>query len=377
MPTSSPIPARTYQRLLRLVAVALVCASALAVGRDARAADVREITQFSTPRLPESVEVDAAGNAYVWVPSIRQVIKVSPDGTQQTLPPIPIPNGTTAGLALGGAGDVYVAVNSPTPGASGVWRIASRGGSVVQYASIPIGGALNALAFDRLGRLYVSDSAKGVVWRVAENGPFEPWLEHVLLAGQKPAQTPFGSTGAAGIEFDIFGSLYIANSDFGRIARVRVDGDGTPGTLEVWAEDPALVGADGIAFDGAGNLFVAVSSQDRLIRITPGRSIQAIASAADGLDFPSDVAIPAAGEGAGFAYVTNFAALSASGAVLRPSRPALLALQIAHDRHPYHPGYPARFRDAPGLLSALQRAIDRAFFGLSPSSRPSPADLLR
>jgi sugar lactone lactonase YvrE len=340
-----------------------VCAASLALAGDAAAADLREVTQFVPPGLPESVEVDVAGNAYVSVPSLRQVSKVSPDGALQTLPPIPIANGTTAGLALDVAGSIYVAVNSSTPGASGVWRIAAGGGSVVQYASIPIGGSLDALAFDRSGRLYVSDSAKGVVWRVAENGPFEPWLEHVMLAGKKPASTPSGTIGASGLAFDVLGNLYIANSDFGRIVRVRVDADGVAGSVETWAEDAALVGADGIAFDVGGNLVVAVNSQHRLVRVTPGRTIQTVATAADGLNFPSDVAIPAPGEGAGVAYVTNFA--------------ALLAVRMAPDRHPYHPEYPARFREAPGLLAALQRAIDHAFAGLSPSSRPTPADLLR
>ncbi|MBI4218788.1 MAG: hypothetical protein HY682_01500 [Chloroflexi bacterium] len=88
---------------------------------------------------------------------------------QETLPPVPIADGAIAGLALNEAGNVYAAARSSVPGATGVWRI-TPGGSVVQYASLPAAGFPNGLAFDRAGNLYVSDSAKGIVWRVTQNG---------------------------------------------------------------------------------------------------------------------------------------------------------------------------------------------------------------
>ena len=246
----------------------------------------------------------------------------------------------------------------------------------MQFASLPDAGIPNGVAFDRVGNLYVTDSAKGIVWRVTQNGAVERWLDDPVLRGMTPAPSPFGQVGANGLDFDQLGVLHVAVTDFGRIVRIPVTADGRAGVPSIWVEDDDLVGADGIAFDLEGNLLVAANRLDQLVRVTPTGVINVIGTSADGLDFPSDVAFTTA-SAAGNVYVTNSAALTAGGSVLRPPRPALLALSIAPEPLPYHARYSPQFRNAPGLFASLKAAIDQAYRNRSPNRRPSPEDILR
>ena len=75
-----------FRRAFRRCLVAVLTLSAFALlaspAGDASAASAREITRFEPPKLPESVVIDEGGTAFVSVPSLRQVIKVSPSGKQ-------------------------------------------------------------------------------------------------------------------------------------------------------------------------------------------------------------------------------------------------------------------------------------------------------
>ena len=144
----------------------------------------------------------------------------------------------------------------------------------------------NGLAFDQHGNLFVTDSSLGTIWRIpSRGGAATAWLSSPLLAGDPS----LSGTGANGIAF-WHGDVYVANSDQMSIVRVPVSRNGSAGTPRVYVADPSIGFADGIAFDARGSLYVASSfTSNTLVRIAPDRTIQLLATAADGLDYTASV----------------------------------------------------------------------------------------
>lgn len=132
----------------------------------------------------------------------------------------------------------------------------------------------NGLAFGPDGALFVTDSARGAIWRVGADGSAAPWLQDKLLDGDLQACPPralLSATGANGIVLDPSGSLLVANTTRAQIVRVPIAANGSAGTPTVvhGPDCATLAGADGLALDGAGNLYVTLNWQDRVVRIAP------------------------------------------------------------------------------------------------------------
>src|SRR5262249_38827294 len=102
--------------------------------------------------------------------------------------------------------------------------------------------------------------------------------------------------------------------------------DGRAGTPEVVVEDCAmLAGADGLTLDQAGNVYVAVNSRNQVVRVQPNGAMDVLATAADGLDFPSTVRFGRAAGDQNQLYIVNFAVRSSdAGGTPRPSLMKLL-----------------------------------------------------
>lgn len=167
--------------------------------------------------------------------------------------------------------------------------------------------APNAIALDRRGNLYVSDSFAGAITRVrpdgscpdgSSGGVCDPWISHPLLATQ--GSPPFGANGLAFDAAERF--LYVANTGDDSVLRVPVLPDGRAGALEPFARGAdldaatgtarALDGADGIAFDVAGNLWVCANQANEIQVLSPGGELIARYRGAGGaaLDFPASLA---------------------------------------------------------------------------------------
>jgi sugar lactone lactonase YvrE len=157
--------------------------------------------------------VDAAGNLYCADCATGQVIRLTPDGRESTY------------------------ANGP-------------GGQPFQCANYP--------AFDRQGRMYLSDSGdwsdrvNGRIHRIPPGGgQAQPWFP-------EPVDTPNAIALDAAEEF-----LYFVETFGSSIARIPIRPDGSAGALERVVHMPRHI-PDGIAFDEAGRLWIACHRPDAI-----------------------------------------------------------------------------------------------------------------
>ena len=280
-------------------------------------------------QLPESIAEDPAGNLYVSIAGT--VVKVTPERVVSTLVALPVPAGVFAtGVKLGQDGFLYVASAAfdPSLDASSVWRVSLTTGDAEEVAALDPAGFPNDLAFDDEGNIYVTDPFLAQIWRVDVSGQATVWLSDPAFEGN-PAEPALGAPfGVDGIAFDRGDRhLYFGNLDFGRILRVRVRRDGSPGALQVVAEDERLEGADGIAFDRAGTLYVAVNSQDRIATVDRRGRVDVVAEGGL-LDGPSAFAFGVRRSERHTLFITNFAISRAMGLQTGTPRPGILALEV-------------------------------------------------
>lgn len=234
---------------------------------------------------PEGVAVDKVGHVYLSIAASEsdQIWKFSPDGSPSLLADFGSPAGGNCGLAVDPEGNVYMARKQPA--LPGVFRV-DKNGSITLVPGTEKMVFPNALAFDKRGALYVTETfslapdgsfGQGGIWRVPKRGSAELWLRHDLLTGLAPYIFPF-PVGANGIAFHQ-NALYVINSDKALVVRIPVLPDGSPGEPEVWkqVEDvpesifygnpyiPLLL--DGLALDVLGNVYIAVVSRSAVVRI--------------------------------------------------------------------------------------------------------------
>lgn len=331
------------ERLSRRTILRGAAAGALLPAFGSAAAGGTVETVVSIPdldKVPENLAVDDEGALYFGIATVPgEVWRVGPAQTQQTglsLADIErvarLPSGTTVlGVEAVPDGTLYVMVPPPADDA-GVWRVPRDGGEPSFHAAIP--GFANDVNFDRdRERLLVSDSFGGAVYEVPLDAADPATAASVWVGTAADDATGLldtASFGANGIAVGEDGAVYVAvtrvhetagdpESDpvRGRIVRVPVAGDGSAGDPELFLESEALLGADGIAARGP-QLYVAANSLDEVVRVAPSKRVTTVASADDGLVFPSDVAFGTTPRQRGDLFVCNFAIdTPGAGAILR------------------------------------------------------------
>jgi sugar lactone lactonase YvrE len=204
-------------------------------------------------RGPFGSTFDEAGNLYFADSENYRIRKVAPNGTIST---------------FAGSGSPYF---------SGDGGLATVAGINPEF-----------LAFDPAGNLYVSDWANHRVRRISANGVITTVAGNGLggLGIDEGPATAANVTYPTGVAMDATGSLYIADSYYGRIRKVtpagmisRIAGTGVRGYSGDGgpALDAQLSQPYGMAIDGAGNLFVADLDNNRIRKISAAGVITTVA----------------------------------------------------------------------------------------------------
>jgi len=271
-------------------------------------------------RQPEGIAVDPAGNVYASSNSdtatIGHICVFDPAGA--VIDMIDVPTGSSGVIGLLGElwrdGQLFVLDQADNVAPNGrVLRVDPRTHSVTTIAtgfSFP-----NALAEDRQGLLYVSDSLQGRVYRLTPSGSsVTVWSDDALLTSSN-ADLPVGANGLAFDEDESF--LYVANTGDRRVLRIPVRRNGSAGPARVFADGAsidqqlglpgpvALFAADGIQFDVRGNLYVMANQVNEIQVLSPaGRLIHRFAgSGVDALDFNASLVFRGTN-----VYITNMSA---------------------------------------------------------------------
>jgi trehalose utilization protein len=229
------------------------------------------------------VAVDGAGDVFVADAFYSAVIEVLPDGTSQT-----IGSGFSnpLGVAVDNAGDVFVAddYNNTVKEVLPDGTIKTIGSGFHE----PYG-----VAVDAAGDIFVADFANNAVKEVLPGGTIQ-----TIGSG---FSTP------CGVAVDAAGDVFVADS--GNDAVKEVMPGGTIKTIGSGFRGPC-----GVAVDAAGDVFVADTGHDAVKEVLPDRTVQTIGP---WLGVPRGVAVDAAGD----VFVADFA----DGAVKEISPPTVAA----------------------------------------------------
>jgi sugar lactone lactonase YvrE len=204
-----------------------------------------------------------------------------------------------------------------------VWKVDPTSSAVTMFAQVPAvttAPGLNALAIDKAGNVYVSDSFQGAIWMTGANGgtpvawyaPFNAGQSDLLLPtpnDDEPLIPPFG---ANGIAFNNDGTaLYALNTAYHSIVKIEVNADGTAGAASVLTT--GINAPDGIAIDSADNLWVVANQGDEIVAVDPTGTVIAKYGDFNGIDRDGSIngllfpASPAFSPDGRTLYVTNLA----------------------------------------------------------------------
>ncbi|MDH3227026.1 MAG: SMP-30/gluconolactonase/LRE family protein [Thermoleophilia bacterium] len=250
--------------------------------------------------LPEGVAVDRAGNRYVTLAPLGQIVRIDKHGERSLFAQLPVgeSGGLLTGIRFDRSGNLWAALASFETATHGVWRI-TPGGKAERIAALSPTTLPNAFAFGAWGRTYVSDSFGGAVWALDPGQAPRIWAQDRLLEGTDPEFM----IGANGLEVRR-GSLYVANTQKNLVARIAIGKDGEAGDIATYARDEQLAGADGILFDRRGRLYVAANARDALVVISPkGHRVRTVVD--EGLAFPASLAF-GRGKDRRSLLITNF-----------------------------------------------------------------------
>lgn len=167
-----------------------------------------------------------------------------------------------------------------------VWKVNPATGKSSMFMQVPLlpgnmQAGLNALAIDKAGNVYVSDSFQGAIWMTGPGGgtpvawyaPSNPGQNTLLLPTAGSGELLVPPFGANGIEFNHAGTLlYVMNTAYHSIVEIPVNSDGSAGTATTLTT--GINAPDGIAIDRRDDLWVVANQGDEIVVVnTAGKVI--------------------------------------------------------------------------------------------------------
>ena len=237
-------------------------------------------------RQPEGLTIDPDGNLYAASNSdsattFSYVCVINKDGSLVDIIPVPAGPGAAAVDLLGELwenGSFYVLDQADNIVPHGrILKIDPRTHHVETVAN---GFAFpNGMAEDRRGRIYVTDSLLGKIFRFSpDDSKVTAWFSDPALISQNPNQ----NVGANDLAIDADEHfLYVDNAGNRQVLRVPIGEDGQPGKIELFADGATiekklhlnspvvLYYADGMEFDVEGNLYVMANIANEVDVFSP------------------------------------------------------------------------------------------------------------
>jgi sugar lactone lactonase YvrE len=228
----------------------------------------------------------------------------------------------------------------PDLGSGKVWQVdpVHQTTKLFMTAPNPTSAGLNAMAFDKSGNVYVSDSFQGAIWMTGPaGGAVTQWAQNALLlpaaATGEALVPPFG---ANGIAFNNEGTaMFVNNTAYHSIIEIPVNSDGSAGTPTVFTT--GINAPDGIAVDKSDNLWVLANQGDEVVVVDPTGKVIAKKGDFDGIDkngtikgllFPASNTFSPDGQ---YMYITNLALyLPYAGQTLPIAVDSGWTLQVEH-----------------------------------------------
>jgi sugar lactone lactonase YvrE len=213
-------------------------------------------------------------------------------------------NADGAGLEFNQQGDLFIASGpfSEIVRIKGADLDPQKPGAAQTFATGTEGA--NGIAFDKQGNLYVGGGRNGKIYRV---GPGGGTAQVVAEIETYTRTLPDGKTQqmivANGVAFDAKGILYVTDTARGAVWKITIGADGKAGKPALLAQSPLLEGADGLAFDRSGKLWVVANERNALVAVTPDGKVAEVAKndSKGPLEFPSGIVF--AGD---TGYISNF-----------------------------------------------------------------------
>ncbi len=200
--------------------------------------------------------------------------------------------GDGRGIAFNSLGDLFVAcdpfsevvrlkkadINPDKPGIAETFATGTEGA--------------NGIAFDRSGNLFVAGARTGRIYRI---GPAGGKAEVVLQIEPHNRTLPDGKSQqpivANGVAFDANGILYITDTARGAVWKTTIGPDGRAGKPVLLAQSSLLEGADGLDFDRSGRIWITANERNAIVTVSPDGRVQEVTkNGSQGpLEFPSAI----------------------------------------------------------------------------------------
>jgi serine/threonine protein kinase, bacterial len=273
--TSPPSWRRRWQ-LVTGAAVILIAAILALAGYLLRPPSPASQPLTAEPAAPSGQPAPPTGRTVAPTPVVGQTVAPATAAGQTQLPFAGLTG--ASGLAVNGAGDVYVA----DAGNGRVLELAVGSSSPTTMSFTGLGNP-SGVAVDAAGDVYVTNTANNRVLKLA-------------AGSTSTTELPFTDlTGPRGVATDTAGDVYVSGGTNNRVLKLAAGSSNT-------TEPPftGLSNPGGLAADGAGDVYVADTGNNRVLKLAAGAATPTVLPVT-GLSNPAGVAV----DGAGDVYVAD------------------------------------------------------------------------
>jgi hypothetical protein len=272
------------RRCFGFAAIATLCLVAALMGvASAQGAQPSGVQVSVVATFDESAAGVAATNRGDVVVTVGlDVLRIGPNGQRKTLATVPGGVFGPVGLAYDKFHQLYVSIPQsfgPPPQGT-ILQIGQSGKNLTPVPGSEGMVAPDGFGLDSAGNMYVTDIFGNGLWRFTPGGAAQLWTS---VATNPLLVLPDG--------VKVFNNAVYVSVEAGQILKIPINPDGSAGTATVWASSPGDLFDDMVLDDRTGDVYVASLNKNRVLQITPDGEVTPVATNADGLVTPANMAL--------------------------------------------------------------------------------------